>query len=352
MRKLLIAAALGAIGTTAMAQSNVTMYGVVDTYLGYGKSGDAFKQWRLNEGGHVASQLGFRGSEDLGGGLKANFQIEMGISTDTGNGNLPGPSLAFTRQSWVGLSGNWGALTFGRQYTPIFRTTWRVDPFGVNSVFSPVVLWAQTDAQPGLLPWASRSDNAIMYASPSNLPLSGTLMFAPGESTTPSSSSGNYLSGALNYNSGPIYASYAFQQRKSGTGAAPVASPTTSTAHVVAASYEVKAFRVGFSYGRQDTNVAGTQAATIINLHGQYNITGTQAVLASIGVRNVASSDRDQNTLLLGYNYDLSKRTMLYARALFHKNKGNANVSLGGVAVVPNSGDDLRLYGVGMTHRF
>ena len=352
MRRLLIATALSAIGATATAQSNVTMYGVADMYLGYGKSGDTFKQTRLNEGGHVASQLGFRGTEDLGGGLKANFQFEMGVSMDTGAGNLPGPNLAFTRQSWLGLSGNWGSLQFGRQYTPIFRTTWRVDPFGVNSVFSPVTLWGQVDGQAGLLAWAARADNAIMYTTPSNLPVSGSLMFAPGEASAPSTSSGNYLSGNVVYSSGPLWASYAFQQRKSGTAAAPVASPSTSTAHVIAASYKVKAFRVGGSFGRQDSDVAGSPSATIMNIHGQYYITGTQSVLATYAIRNVASSDRDQNALLLGYNYDLSKRTMLYARAQFVKNKGNANVSLGGVTVAPNSGNDSRLFGVGMTHRF
>lgn len=352
MRRLLIATALSAIGATAMAQSSVTMYGAADMYLGYGKSANTFKQLRLNEGGHVAGQLGFRGSEDLGGGLKANFQFEMGVSTDTGNGNLPGPSLSFTRQSWVGLSGNWGAVTVGRQYTPAFRTAWRVDPFGVNSVFSPVVLWGQTDSQAGLLPWAARADNAVMYTSPGNLPVTGSIMFAPGEASAPSTSSGNYLGGNLVYSRGPIWAGYGYQQRKSGSAAAPVASPTTSTVHLAAASYEVQAFRVGISFGRQDTNVSTINAATILNVHGQFNLTGTQALLASYGVRNVSNSPNDQNVLLLGYNHDLSKRTMFYARAQFVKNKGTAAVSLGGVTVAPGSGNDSRLFGIGMLHRF
>ncbi len=352
MRKLLIAGLLSAIGATASAQSSVTLYGAADVYLGYGKSGDFFKQTRINDGGHVASQLGFRGSEDLGSGLKANFQFEMGVSADTGNGNIPGPNLAFTRQSWVGLSGNWGALTLGRQYTPIFRTTWRNDPFGVNAVFSPVILWSQTDAQGSLLPWASRADNAIMYASPSNLPVSGTLMFAPGEAGSLSTSSGNYMGGSLSYASGPVWLSYAFQQRKSGTGAAPVASPITSTAHALAANYEVQQFRLGLTIGRQGSNVTSDNKATLVNVHGQYNFTASQALLVSYGNRNVANSTRDQNVLTLGYNYDLSKRTMLYARLLMLRNKGNGNVSLGGVGVAPNSGDSLSLTGVGMLHRF
>jgi len=271
MRKVLIAGLLSSIGATAFAQSNVTMYGLADAYVGYGKSSDTFKQIRVGEGGYAASQLGFRGTEDLGGGMKANFNVEMGISLDTGNGNLPGPSLAFTRQSWVGLSGNWGAVTFGRQYTPIFRLTWRPDPFGVNTIFSPVTLWAQTDAQPGLLTRAARADNAVMYSTPADRAVVGTLMYAPGESSGTSARSGDYYSGSLTWTSGPLWAGYAFQQRRSGTAAAPVAVPSKSTAHALAVNYQVDAFRVGASYGQQDVDITGVQKATLLTLHGQMN---------------------------------------------------------------------------------
>ena len=353
MRKVLIAGLLGGLGATAFAQSNVTMYGLADAYVGYGKSSDTFKQTRVGEGGYAASQLGFRGTEDLGGGLKANFNVEMGISLDTGNGNIPGPNLAFTRQSWVGLSGNWGAVTFGRQYTPLFRLTWRPDPFGVNTVFSPVTLWAQTDAQAGLLAWAARSDNALMYSSPSNLPIVGTLMYAPGESSGPSARSGDYMGGSLTWSSGPVWLGYAFQQRRGGTAAAPVAVPSKSTAHAVAVNYQVDAFRVGASYGQQDVDITGIQKATLLSLHGQVNF-GRHQVLATATLRNVADSPRDQQQLALGYNYDLSKRTSLYGRITTLRNKGNASASLAGagVTVAPNSGNSASLIGVGMIHRF
>lgn len=350
MHKWAIAGVLGAVGAAASAQSTVTIYGALDTYLGYGKSGSTFKQSRLNEGGHVASQLGFRGSEDLGSGLRASFLMEAGVSTDTGNGNIPGPSLSFTRQTWVGLSGAFGNLQFGRQYTPLFLTTLRPDPYGMNSVFSPGILYGQADGQDGLLPWAARADNALKYSSPTGLPVSASLMWAPGEAA--GGSSGRYIGGNIAYERGPFFVGYGYQQRKSGSAAAPVASPSTSTSHAVAASYEVPAFRVGASYGRQDSDLATVKPATLLHVGGQFNITPIDGLVASYASRDVDSSSRDQVALTLGYNRLVSKRTMVYARVLKLTNKGNASVSLGGVVVAPNSGNDASLMGFGLLHRF
>ncbi len=352
MRKLLIASLLSGLGTTAMAQTNVQVYGLADMYLGHGKSSNTYKQTRANEGGYAATQLGFRGTEDLGGGLKALFNFEMGISMDTGNGNLPGPNLSFTRQSWVGLGGGWGTVTMGRQYTPLFRVTWRPDPYGVNSIFSPIVLWAQTQGQTGLLPWASRADNAVMYASPTNLPIQGALMYAPGEATAPSTRSGDYYGGSLTYSQGPLWVGYGFQQRKSGNAAAPVPSPTKTTAQALAVNYQTNQFRLGASYGEQDSDVAGSPKAKLLSLHGEYRITGNQQIGATYTRRDVSGTSNDNDALLLGYNYDLSRRTALYARLLMLRNKANASVSLGGVTVAPGSGNDSRLIGFGMIHRF
>ena len=350
MRRLMVAGLLGAVGATASAQSSVTIYGALDTYLGRGKSGNTFKQTRLNEGGHVASQLGFRGTEDLGSGLRANFLMEAGVSTDTGNGNIPGPSLSFTRQTWVGLSGPFGNVQFGRQYTPLFLTTLRADPFGMNSVFSPGILYGQADGQDGLLPWAARSDNAVKYSSPTSLPVAISLMWAPGEAA--GGNSGRYLGGNVAYEKGPFFVGYGFQQRKSGSAAAPVASPSTSTSHAVAVDYQVPAFRIGASYGRQDSDIATVKPATLLHVGGQLNITPIDGLVLSYASRDVSDSARDQTAITLGYNRLVSKRTMVYARALKLTNKGTASVSLGGVVVAPNSGNDASLYGVGLLHRF
>ncbi|MEN9628985.1 MAG: hypothetical protein RJA10_2212 [Pseudomonadota bacterium] len=350
MRKLVVAGLLGTIGASAYAQSSVTIYGLLDTYVGRGKSAGTFKQTRLNEGGFAASQIGFRGTEDLGSGLQANFVLEAGVSTDTGNGNIPGPGLAFTRQTWVGLAGPFGNLQFGRQYTPLFISTLLADPLGMNSVFSPGILFAQVDGQDGLLPWAPRADNALQYSTPANLPVKASLMWAPGEAA--GGSSGRYMSGSVAYSRGPLFVGYGYQQRKGGSAAAPAANPSTSTSHAVSVNYQTPSFRVGASYGRQDSDIATVKPATLIHVGAQLNVTPVDNLIVSYGSRDVSDGARDQTAITAGYNRLVSKRTVFYARALKLTNKGNASVSLGGVAVAPNSGNDASLYGFGLMHRF
>ena len=254
----------------------------------------------------------------------------------------------FTRQSFVGLSGGWGELTLGRQYTPIFRTVWRADTLGVNSVFSPVTLWGQPDAQPGLAAWAARSDNAVMYSSPAGMAFSGNIMYAPGEATN---SSGNYLGASAAYEKGPIWLGWGYQNKKSGTAAAPAASPTDSTSHVVAGSYNAGNMVFGGSWGFQGSNVPASPKANILNLSTKF-IFGASSVYADYGRRDVRDSARDQNQWTLGYDYNLSKRTTVYARGLWLTNKGNGSVAQGAVVIAPNSGQNSRLIGLGITHKF
>ncbi|MBK7654428.1 MAG: porin [Betaproteobacteria bacterium] len=346
MRKIFIASMMAAGGLSAYAQSSVTVYGIADTFVGFAKG--AGTDTRLMDGGGLASQLGFRGVEDMGGGLKAKFTLEGGLNLDSGVGNVPGPGFMFTRQSFVGVSGGWGEVTLGRQYTPIFATVWRADPLGVNSVFSPVTLWGQNDAQPGLAAWAARSDNAVMYTSPTGMAVQGRIMYAPGEATN---SSGNYVGANLTYESGPIWVGWGYQNKKSGTAAAPAANPTDSTSNVIAASYNAGSMILGASWGSQGSNVAASPKAKILNLNTKF-IFGASSVYADYGRRDVDSSARDQSVWTLGYDYNLSKRTTLYARGLWLTNKGNGSVAMGGVVVTPNSGQNSRLMGVGITHRF
>lgn len=116
---LLLAAGLTS-GGAAFAQSNVTIYGIVDTSIHYLSNANAQgnSNVRMDNGAIANSRIGFKGTEDLGGGLKAMFQLENGFSSDTG-AMQQGGSL-FGRQSWVGLQGGFGKVRVGRQNTPLF----------------------------------------------------------------------------------------------------------------------------------------------------------------------------------------------------------------------------------------
>ncbi|MES2945632.1 MAG: porin, partial [Pseudomonadota bacterium] len=145
MKKSLIALAVLAVSGMASAQSTVTLYGLLDTYVGSIKSGGT-TQTVVNSGGIQTSRFGFKGSEDLGGGLKANFLLEGGINTDTGasRGNL------FGRQSYVGLSGGFGEVKIGQMWTAYDdQVGAAIAAFNAN-IFAPVAnVWSSANTYNG-----------------------------------------------------------------------------------------------------------------------------------------------------------------------------------------------------------
>ena len=134
MQKKLIALAIaGLVSAPAFAQSNVTIYGVADAYMGFGSHGDNDFAG-VESGGLSGSRLGFRGVEDLGNGLKGVFTVEQGfdISNGTGMGNA-------SRQAFVGLGGSFGTVSLGRQYAPGYDFQYDVTasaPIGPQSILS------------------------------------------------------------------------------------------------------------------------------------------------------------------------------------------------------------------------
>jgi predicted porin len=129
-KSLLVLAALGAFAGAASAQSSVTLFGILDVGARYTKNGDQ-KLKTLSTDGINSSRLGFRGVEDLGGGLKAGFWLESAVNPDAGTANS---TRFWHRRSTVSLSGGWGELRLGRDYTPQFWNLTVFDPFGTNGV--------------------------------------------------------------------------------------------------------------------------------------------------------------------------------------------------------------------------
>lgn len=155
-RKTLAAlAALACCAPLAAQAQSVTIYGLLDSGIEYlDKVGATSQSLTRMPGlsGSAPSRLGFRGSEDLGGGLKADFTLEMGIGVDSGTFNQGG--RGFGRQAWVGLSGPWGAVQLGRQYTMLFYGLIDADVTGPNTFGS--------GSLDSYLPNA-RADNALGY---------------------------------------------------------------------------------------------------------------------------------------------------------------------------------------------
>ncbi|MBX9834466.1 MAG: porin, partial [Burkholderiaceae bacterium] len=147
MKKSLIALAVLAASGAAMAQSSVTLFGIVDATYAYGNGSVANKS-QLTNSGYNSSRLGFRGVEDLGGGMSASFWLEAGVNNDNGSGANTNATnqaaaaalgngqqgLTFNRRSTVSLNGGFGEVRLGRDYTPQFWNLTVFDPFGTNGV--------------------------------------------------------------------------------------------------------------------------------------------------------------------------------------------------------------------------
>ncbi|MEZ5638126.1 MAG: porin [Burkholderiaceae bacterium] len=134
MNKALVSIAVLTVAGAASAQSSVTLYGRIDASLASQKTEvggvttvDPGAQ--IRSGAHTGSRWGFKGSEDLGSGLKANFQLEQGFNIDTGTASS---ARQFHRQAWVGLSGGFGSLQLGRQYSTIDNMYTEHDALGLS----------------------------------------------------------------------------------------------------------------------------------------------------------------------------------------------------------------------------
>lgn len=227
MKKTILAlAACSALAGTAAAQSSVSVYGLLDLAAVRESGGAAGAVTKLSSGVSAGSRIGFKGSEDLGGGLSALFLIENGFQADTGAAGQGG--LLFGRQAYVGLQGSFGSVTVGRQYTPQYQTVAGADPFGSGSAGDSKNLMPASGI-------GSRTDNTVKYASPTVRGVSGELAYAPGE-VAGSSAAGRQIGAALTYSSGALRARLGYHYRNNDTATvknldrSSIPSPPTTSA--------------------------------------------------------------------------------------------------------------------------
>jgi predicted porin len=321
------------------AQSNITLYGLIDNSVEISNVGNGTTA-RMDSGGQLGSRFGLKGSEDIGGGNRVNFVLEQGIGSN--DGTASNPAQAFSRQAWVGVSGNWGELRFGLQNSPlyIFANNY-LDSFTVATIGSALASF-QT-----LVP---RVNNAISYHTPDFNGLTAQFMIGLRDQTTLPSSGVQSYHVAIEYNKGPLSAATAYQQVANVTNSASLKVLT------VGASYAFGALRVygGFHTSREtdgslDKNVYVTSLSYMF---------GTASML-SLGYghaqdKTAASNNGDQVGLM--YWYFLSKRDTLYAAAAFLQNHNDATYRMNGATTVgipvAYPGADARGIQFGIQHRF
>ncbi len=342
----LIALALGMSGH-AMAQSNVTLYGVVDMGLSQDRGGVTGTATRVTSGMATQSRWGLRGSEELGGGLAAFFTVEGGIHVDTG-GSTQNNTL-FGRTSIVGLRGKFGAVSAGLQDTPLFTTlNTIVDPLR-NGVARSNNLMAAT---------GFRAANSVLYRSAEMNGFSADAMWAAGEQLA-----GRALGGSVGYSKGRLNVRLAYHNRDNATALVQHAGSARNT--LLGANYDVGVVKLYAGLGvdkgpnsasLNNTNAAFGGAAPLASTDSNSVLLGASLprgastwVATVISKNDKTARNQDARQYALAYMYALSKRTDVYTSYARISNKNGAPYTEGN-SEEPGTGN--RQWTAGLRHRF
>ena len=338
-RHLIAIAAATLCAATAHAQTSVTLSGLTDVYVGSMKmAGDADRRSVVNSGGMTTSWFGFTGSEDLGGGLKANFQLTSFIQVDAGTqGRFPGDTF-FSRDANVSLSGSFGSVLLGRWMAPNFLPSVVGNPLGDSFTFSPLILhknvplfnasgWQATT--PSDTGWS----NQIAYSTPDIGGFKANLQYQFGE--LPGDNGKKNVGANFFYFGGPLTLTGYYERDQISNPGQGTYLGTTKKDWMLAAAYDFNVVKPDLSYGQTKADNSPGKAKTM--QVGASAPLGGGSLLASWVKTELTDSDLDRKTFTLGYDYNLSKRTDVYA---MYMNDKITNQSTG------NS------FGVGIRHRF
>jgi len=343
MKKTLLAAALLAgFAGVAQAETSVTLYGIIDTGLGYNKisgAGDANgSRFGMINGVQNGSRWGLRGSEDLGDGLRAVFQLESGF--DSGNGRSAQGGRLFGRQATVGLaSDSWGQLDFGRQTNIASKYFGSIDPFGAG--------FGQANIGVGLSAAnTQRYDNMVMYQTPSFSGFQFGVGYSFNAADTTAAQTGfktadntRAITTGLRYVNGPLNVAATYDQLNPANQLRNDATPKSWS---IAGAYDFEVVKLALGFGQtrdgwfagQGVNALGSGSPTASGFGTNVAVSGFKAnsylvgLSVPLGASNImaswqradpngnpltAGNESTMNVYSIGYTYNLSKRTNLYA---------------------------------------
>jgi len=351
---------IGGFAAQAQAQSNVTIYGLVDVGVVSERGGSAGSLTKVTSGVGSQSRLGFRGTEDLGSGLSAIFQLETGFKAD--DGTLDSTNTIFNRQAFVGLkSKDAGTLTLGRQYTMLYNAMSQVaDPFGAGYAGSIKNLFPAAGAN-------TRSSNALVYATPSFGGFSADGLYSLGEQAG-SSTAGRQFGFGLNFAQDALNARLVYNNRNNDTaavGTTPAKLQDTGRNTLLAVNYDFKVVKAYFAFGSDKgvnsavlpvANAYGYAVAPKTSTDSTDTLIGAQVPVGSgiimasyIRKNDKTVNNQDADQWALGYSHLLSKRTNLYVAYAKIKNKNGAGYTVGNNNEA-GSGD--KAFNAGIRHSF
>jgi predicted porin len=334
--KCLAAALLSSLPLFAQAQTNVTVYGVMDAAIAVEDTDAPGEDRRtvVNSGNQSSSRIGFRGTEDLGNGMKALFNIEAGVALDTGAAD----SALFGRRAVVGLQGDFGTVTVGREYSPIAAVAAATDILGQGMFGSNLSAFATNRL-------TRRLANSVNYKSNAMSGFTVNAAYSAGERSTEPSA--DLMGVSLEYKTGGLYlgAGYHVYERLA-TG--------DDKEMAFGAGYTMGAFEIKGNYLEADLTGANN-AYKNSNLGVSYT-TGANKFFLNFQQQKIESGAKG-NTVSLAYTYALSKRTNIYStyaqlrnngRGVFGINSSSTNVTPPATAL----GADPSVFTVGVRHSF
>jgi len=320
----LAAAMVGAAGA-AHAQSSVQLYGLLDVSAGQFQNAGGLKVKRLDSGNLTTSYLGFKGTEDLGGGLRASFLLESFLLADTGGASrVPGVDAFWARNANIALSGGFGTVRFGRMGPPLFVSTLLFNAWGDSFGYSPSIRQYYNAPYGTPLVGDSGWNNALQYSMPRLGGLSANVIVAAGEGAA--TAKGRNIGANALYFAGPVALTVAWQDVKAqGTLGRPISAFPgfqNQTAFQVGGSFDAKVVKVFAQFGKIKTDA--TRDVTVTNLHFSARAPlGGGALVAGYGnseIETVGLAAKPKSKMLtVGYDYNLSKRTNVYG--LFMQDK-------------------------------
>lgn len=345
-KRFLIAAVAATLPPAAFAQTNVTLYGVADAGVGWvdtGASGSS-STMVVESGYQAPSRFGIRGTEDLGNGLKAVFNLESGVRFDTGTTDAAG---FWQRRAVVGLAGSFGEVVLGRDYTAGYRSA------ALTDVMAYGLYGNWTSFHTGAGGITSRASNGIHYTGKfSGIRVRAT--YGEGEVQSPSSA-GDVFGIAADYMQGPLTLQGYYQEINNSNGDAVKQAG-------LGAGYKFGGFRVTLTYGLADNDndlesTSNIEKSEGLGLGAGVKVGSGEVLAQVIQLRRsmVVGSDPKATVFGVAYVHPLSKRTNLYATIGMTRNDRHGafalwaasnNVPAGGV------GEDPKGVALGIRHLF
>nr|WP_315591619.1 porin [uncultured Cupriavidus sp.] len=346
-------AILVASAPAAWAQSSVTLYGVADAGLEYlthtNAAGNSLA--RVTSGTMSGSRWGLRGTEDLGGGLRAVFALESGFELDTGVSSQGG--RLFGRQALVGLENQWGRLTFGRQQNAFYDLLINYDPMVLGGKYSAQLV------EPNFV---GRYDNSVKYAGKFG-PVSTVAVYSAARGTSLSTGgfasevpgdpqSDRAFSAGVEYATGPFGVVAIFEQQDGTAGVAGQNSSQRDRRFATAANAAFGNSNVYVGYRWLNGGIAAPKRSDVYWLGYRYQLLPALALTAAGYYFNDKDSARDPWAAVASANYVFSKRTDAFLTVGYVKNKAGSNLGLNGFGNTIGTGQNQTGVSMSIRHKF